>query len=1289
MPPNVKAEIVLWGDEQSITVIMVEGLFLVNKVVAVLGNVSAVGSPSTDSRSWSRLVDTAEPETSLLLVQGNQSSWPIGAALAISATEFPQPPATTETEVRRLAERPTYDPDSDTTLLSLDEPLTHRHFAGVVDDSAENANWPRPRLAAAVSLLEGRSNVVIRTGEENTDHGGEVVVASSADGFWEGQAFFRDVDFLGLGKHLYQAPALKFNFLGGHSNISRVENCIFSRSKSGAIEANYASVLELEGNVFHRTYRSAVWLRHTCKHDSIVLRRNIGIETLRHPEESTAWVRQFGAFFLEVRPKELVGNVAAGSTDTGFILRPQLRKCQQGSSTMQRLAPEDLNEAVATVTGVFILGGCEQDCNACAQISGFAIWKSAHTGVITVDQTANVRLDSLLLSDNHIGVALRFFRSRKDMSHRIFSHNVTVFGSTSASTCAASTDCRAYGAEDTLAAGCNSVIGGAYRRVGIMTHMINSLAKLCELGKPGQSCRPPTLPVKMCVMPWEHRIGTLGSRYSEAHWDGITFGHFSGSDCGKPSVAFTYNPTNIDASYPQIFSDVTWLPSVDIDARVYLGESSIRHNKVVMSGDLDGTNQIVLTDADGSLLSGAADGSLVTVYNPALAQQSCSEVGGSYYSCPNLPLRYLTWEAAGGPAHRVLSKFKAWRSSDRRATWSQGPMPAKGCLPDDPDQDRNWKIRPNDTYKLTMFTSPPKHHRLFWFNDNADEAIRLDIFLTQPFRLEVYVDGALLPEESFDTSQLDPPRLPELSDPHGSYAFDPHARRFYLVMKGGTFAGRPATTGGGYVLLRMLQVVQISMQLSVKLADFDGPSIVSNLATLLQIDTSRIKIVSVQTAAQVAGAGGRRLQADGVDLTFQIVEESSEPIPGEAENATSGSESDDSFDFSGDSLAKLTPLVQVLQNASETGALSQALNTGVAVRSIETTDPTLPAAVESTTTTSATATTTTTTTGTSTSTTSSSTTVTVTHTSTQTSTRTTSHTTTTATTSITTQTGTTSRTATRTTTGTTSTFTQSTTTTLTATTLTTTPDVANGATWTATSTTSWSTTTATHTDTTTWSTTRTVTGTTTYTATYTDTTTWSTARTVTDTTTHTATYTSTDTITDTMTRTATTTHTETTKTSTHTTSVSVTGSSTSSSATADAETSTTAVATTAQASTSPSEVETFTSTWSDTSVSTSEELLLTTSSNFSSNGSLSETLAPEGDLEGPQFAVAALIPAEPLDGVAFSVAIGSAAGVAFGVATVSVLLIYRGWRTPAVRLDRVQPLTAVVPVAWEPARKLP
>ena len=47
----------------------------------------------------------------------------------------------------------------------------------------------------------------------------------------------------------------------------------------------------------------------------------------------------------------------------------------------------------------------------------------------------------------------------------------------------------------------------------------------------------------------------------------------------SPNVLRPTTDRNIDASYPQIFSDVTWLPSVDISARVYLGESSIRHNK--------------------------------------------------------------------------------------------------------------------------------------------------------------------------------------------------------------------------------------------------------------------------------------------------------------------------------------------------------------------------------------------------------------------------------------------------------------------------------------------------------------------------------------------------------------------------------------------------------------------------------------------------------------------------------------------------------------------------------------
>ncbi|CAE8689971.1 unnamed protein product, partial [Polarella glacialis] len=237
-------------------------------------------------------------------------------------------------------------------------------------------------------------------------------------------------------------------------------------------------------------------------------------------------------------------------------------------------------------------------------------------------------------------------------------------------------------------------------------------------------------------------------------------------------------------------------------------------------------------------------------------------------------------------SHRVTSKFKAWRQSDGQSTWSTGPM-NDGCIPDPPEADRGWFMRVNDLYNLTLFTSPPKHHRLFFFNDDPD-SIRLDIFLTQPFRLEVYVDGSLLPEKTYDTAQdAAGPRLPKLTDPHGAYTFDPHSRRFYLIMKGGTYNGRAATVGGGFVLLRMLQVVQLSMTVSVPLAQFDGPSMISNLATLLQIDPSRIKIVSVQTRAQVGGrrlsgfGSPRSLQAEELEVLTQIVEKNPAPVPGD------------------------------------------------------------------------------------------------------------------------------------------------------------------------------------------------------------------------------------------------------------------------------------------------------------------------------------------------------------------------------------------------------------------------
>jgi hypothetical protein len=980
IPRGVTATVAMHGDLFSHTVIMAEGLFLVNKVIAVMGELTAVGTPleGYEAATFTKLHITAGAGATELTVKGDVSSWPVGASVGVSPTEFPSPPADTEAEVRTIVSEPVFDNTTGTSTFRIDAALSHRHFAGVVSTPSDAGHWPKVELAATVTLLEGRSNVVFRTAEADSTYGGYVNVGGSADGKWAGSAIIRSVDFVGMGKHEHQQPALKFNFLGrsqAKAKRSIISRCVFSRSQAGAIEANGASDLEIVGNAFHKTYRTAVWIAKTCEHDRITVQGNLALETLRHPKESLAWHRPFAAFLLEVRPLVLRGNVAAGSTESGFVLRPQLRTCVKGDSGMTPLAESDLNEAVGCVTGVFLLRACQAaSCDSCALTSGFVIWKSSHAGITTVDQSANVRLESIVLADNHIGVSFGFLRPTSDMAHRVYAHNMTVFGSTPASVCGKSTECRSLGTPGGTAAitgaGCFSVIRDTFRRVGLLTYIVNNVAKLCEANPMMKQCRPPNTPVKPCLLPWDIRVGSLGSRYSESHWDGVTFGHFQSDDCGRPSVAFTHNPTAKDFTYPSFFSGVRWLSSVDAGARANLNTFQ------GASAEDDAVSNLALIDVDGSFMGADVAGTVVPIVNPALATAAC-HTKPNYFICPQLKLRLLKWEAVAGPAHRVLGNMKLWRESDGQATWSRGPYKAQ-CLPGDPEQDRGWMVKPNEYYNMTLFASPPKHHRLFYFNDDPD-GLRIALFLSQPFKLQVYVDGKMLPEADFDTSQLTPARYPTLDDPHGSYAFDPHERRFYLTMKGGTYSGRPATLGGGFVLLRLLLVVQLSLTVSVPLLEFDSKSMIENVALLLKIDPSRIKIVSVQSRAQVA-AGGRRLREPIVSrrlsnssnsstaILVQISEKSPPPLPSSAfagatpdyaptpiitpdpnasvPNATTvaasvaaAPTSDDSFSVS--SMADMKSIAAIIQKEADAGTLAASLKVPVVLEQLETADPTV------------------------------------------------------------------------------------------------------------------------------------------------------------------------------------------------------------------------------------------------------------------------------------------------------------------------------------------------------------
>ena len=226
------------------------------------------------------------------------------------------------------------------------------------------------------------------------------------------------------------------------------------------------------------------------------LTNNLIVGVKRSPDYTNTWTQPFSAFYLDVAPKLLSGNVVAGSADAGYTIRPD--GCGVSQPTVLN------NEVHSALVGVFILpyhGG------QCAEVRSFVAWKCSHIGIVTVDQIANLELIGVVVSDSHIGVSLNFIRQGTGYGKLTSS---LIMGSTPGSSCSQSTVCRAMAANDVAGVGCNSVLGSSWRHVGVMASQYTSKAKTCEFGGL-QVCRPANLPERMCGLPWEKRFGLPNS----------------------------------------------------------------------------------------------------------------------------------------------------------------------------------------------------------------------------------------------------------------------------------------------------------------------------------------------------------------------------------------------------------------------------------------------------------------------------------------------------------------------------------------------------------------------------------------------------------------------------------------------------------------------------------------------------------------------------------------------------------------------------------------------------------
>lgn len=813
-PATADIRISLSGTRSSPVLLVDNSLFLGNKVLAILGKVEWYGNPR--GTSWTRLASTAEAGATTITLN-EDVDWAAGDEIVFTPTSYD----IDELETATIA-------SVDGRTVTLQDALSFRHFADdvTVDDEGDEVS-----LRGAVGLLNRN---IIFEGDQGSDpdsnrYGAHIVVASLPDrdgsvGYdFVGSVNFNWVQFRYCGQQEMEHAAVYFEYFPDaqedRTPRSYITNSAFSHTYNYAVVGRKTDRLSLTRNVVHRAFRSAIYLYDTCV--SSVINHNLIAGSLLSPDETDEWVTPQAGIFLESLPSSMTGNVVSASFDAGFTFVPH----QCGSTAVIHD-----NEAHGVRIGAFVLSTVAD----CVAVSRFTAWKCSHVGILTVDQRANLEVSDSVVSDSHIGLSFDFFRHNANNHASVI--NSVVMGSTAATECDERLDCYAATEDDPQGVTCGSVLGTTYSRVGILTPQYTNRGKTCEVDGTLDVCRPPNRPERLCGMPWEKKYGLPVSQFGHLYVTKTRFAYFAHTECGDyRSVAIAHNPSQDDFTPPITVSGLSWYES-SRDARVWVGYTEgLTASKCATY--CDGLHAIVITDVDGTLMgsSDAAGGSVIASV-PTLARNAPDCVpntawGG--YECPNMPLRAVTFENVDSDrGSRKLGPVDLIRLADNRTYGAQGPV-------DDHCAKRFFfgqyplVAEPGSHYRVQPTASIPPKTRWSWHSLDKKDSVLLSIFYTQPMALKVTVGGKRVNKAL---------TYPTLASPHGSYLFNPQERMLHLTLRGGL---------DRQVRVETLPVVQITIHMETTLDNFYGESVIQNIATLLQIDESRIKIVDVRVGSVI------------------------------------------------------------------------------------------------------------------------------------------------------------------------------------------------------------------------------------------------------------------------------------------------------------------------------------------------------------------------------------------------------------------------------------------------------
>ena len=955
-PFQHKAKIVLHGNQTSQEISRrVKRNFGTNigaKALAVFGELIMHGVPRQPT--WTTLAQTAMAGTNMIVLE-DAVTWVAGDVIVITSTSYDA----FETEVFEIT-------SIVSNTITLNSTLVNTHSGGDFNSLGSGNSYT---TRAEVGLLS--RNIVI-TNDDNSLADSEAFgcrVLVTHNDLFTGAAQIEGVEFSGCGQLGY-TDSFDPRFALALLNIedSYVRSCSFHDGYNTAIGVFDSASVTLADNVIHNTVGPSIMASgsdHSITHNLASLAQFIGTYRNRDEPLNALWTANFEV--TEVSSLTLVGNAAAGGAKAGYHTNGE--DCASSTSTTMIRD----NTAHSALHGVH-LGYTDGNPSGCTRLANFNIFSCFFYGIFSYS-LAGVEIIDTTLTNNKAAVYVSVI-GPASLSHvrgvkSVLFERVLVVSAGEEFTCEEDSKKPAVADHKTSHFGLRSTTNG---HLGFLIPSFLS-------GKghfPGFA--------------W-HTIISYPAINGRTEMRQVTFANFHERCPGMSDTVLMTSPLAEDANHPVHMSDISFISDnrfsspVPSNAKLFVHRPNLGRVNPSDCVDMecDGLKQVVLKDAGGTFTQ-SVDGEDRTIISEAefewdgdprrglgdyrIPRTMLSYPNGSridinsiypqkgivrgvgdfadeqgcvfnsawnMYECKNIDHLMMVLESLDADTEvRRLSPIGL--GANGFINLLNGPMD-NGWCGGYTCQERISTffgiVASGVQYTVGLTSTNPQNFALYLLNAGNTQGVVVGIIYTNPQRLDVYRDGMyVVPknaerDEDMNINYLQPDPnienqfLPVLSDEPGSNFYDRNTKQLYINV-----------VGDATYRIETKPVVILSLTLQVSVDDFfDEINLVRNLALLLEIPASKIRVVSVSretvSRRKRAEDGGSVMQT--IELEFgDPPDETLTEEPVDTGNATdSGMNMTDSSggqnttDLSFEDLEKLSDRVV---EVTQTGEINQALN---------------------------------------------------------------------------------------------------------------------------------------------------------------------------------------------------------------------------------------------------------------------------------------------------------------------------------------------------------------------------